>query len=589
MKFKIIINDNLYTSWKLYNADTLKEITEKDDEHNIIENFNPLKYKLFSEDVFEIDVDKKFTLIHSVSRHLLALPGVLRLSEKTYGNSLNNKAYYKCIPDDKRLPIFLIPYQEKRAFFIKNKVNKYVLFTFESWDDKHPIGKLSQTLGDVNDIIIFYEYQLYCKSLNASINKFTKDTSIALKKLAGSMYIKNIVGKYKNIEDRQDDNIITIDPPNSMDFDDAISIKVLNDESINDRIPNKYIISVYISNVTLWMDYLNLWSSFSNRISTIYLPDRKRPMLPTILSDSLCSLQENESRLAFCMDILIEDNIIIDISFKNTLIRVKRNYIYEEDDLYKDKIYNSLYRVTRKIFKNHKYITHIKTSHDIISYYMILMNYETSKIMSKYKNGIYRSVVLNTDRTEDLSLDTPDCLPDDINNFIKIWNCSSGQYTAFNNTCSHDLIGPGLETYLHITSPIRRLVDLLNLIQIQKNLNLLTLQDESITFYNKWLNNLDYINITMRAIRKIQNDCSLLDLCIKDPSIMNTIYKGYMFDKLCRNDGLYQYTVYLPEIKMLTRTTLRTNYKNYMAANFKMYLFTNEANFKKKIRLQLID
>ena len=94
---------------------------------------------------------------------------------------------------------------------------------------------------------------------------------------------------------------------------------------------------------------------------------------------------------------------------------------------------------------------------------------------------------------------------------------------------------------------------------------------------------------TMRAIRKIQNDCSLLDLCIKDPSIMNTIYKGYMFDKLCRNDGLYQYTVYLPEIKMLTRTTLRTNYKNYMAANFKMYLFTNEANFKKKIRLQLID
>ena len=32
-------------------------------------------------------------------------------------------------------------------------------------------------------------------------------------------------------------------------------------------------------------DHLNIWESFSRRVSTIYLPDRKRPMLPTILSD----------------------------------------------------------------------------------------------------------------------------------------------------------------------------------------------------------------------------------------------------------------------------------------------------------------
>jgi exoribonuclease R len=63
------------------------------------------------------------------------------------------------------------------------------------------------------------------------------------------------------------------------------------------------------------MDVLNLWDSFSRRISTIYLPDKKRPMLPTILSDCLCSLQENVRRVAFVMDVFIKENEIIDIKF----------------------------------------------------------------------------------------------------------------------------------------------------------------------------------------------------------------------------------------------------------------------------------
>ena len=94
---------------------------------------------------------------------------------------------------------------------------------------------------------------------------------------------------YENIEDRLDYNVISIDPVNSKDFDDAMSIQIIND--------NKYIISIYISNVSIWLDALGLWESFSERISTIYLPDRKRPMLPTCLADCLCSLIENLRRL----------------------------------------------------------------------------------------------------------------------------------------------------------------------------------------------------------------------------------------------------------------------------------------------------
>ena len=70
--------------------------------------------------------------------------------------------------------------------------------------------------------------------------------------------------------------------------------------------------------------------------TTIYLPDRKRPMLPTILSDTLCSLQENQKRFACTLDVEfdMDANIILDsLVYKNTLISVHKNYRYEEENL----------------------------------------------------------------------------------------------------------------------------------------------------------------------------------------------------------------------------------------------------------------
>ena len=82
------------------------------------------------------------------------------------------------------------------------------------------------------------------------------------------------------------------------------------------------------------MDILELWDSFSQRISTIYLPNRKRPMLPTILSDAICSLQENRIRFAFTLDLVFNKEYeLLDYSYQNTCIRVRKNYKYETDEL----------------------------------------------------------------------------------------------------------------------------------------------------------------------------------------------------------------------------------------------------------------
>jgi hypothetical protein len=113
------------------------------------------------------------------------------------------------------------------------------------------------------------------------------------------------------------------------------------------------------------------------------------------------------------------------------------------------------------------------------------------------------------------------------------------------------------------------------------------LSENAYKFYDNWINELEYINGTMRSIRKVQWDCSLLELCTNTPQIMEKLYDGYTFDKILINYGLYQHTVYLPELKLTSRITLCENIENYQKCCFKLYLLYDEDNLKKKIRLQL--
>jgi hypothetical protein len=127
-----------------------------------------------------------------------------------------------------------------------------------------------------------------------------------------------------------------------------------------------------------------------------------------------------------------------------------------------------------------------------------------------------------------------------------------------------------------------------NIIQLQKAMGIITLSENAYSFYEKWLNQLDYINTTMRSIRKVQCDCNLLHLCVNNEEIMEKQYDGYVFDKIHRNDGLIQYMVFLPELKLSSRITLRDNFENFENKKFMLYLFNDEEKFKQKIRLHLL-
>ena len=294
-----------------------------------------------------------------------------------------------------------------------------------SGSNSKPIGQIVQNIGPVDILDNFYEYQLYCKSLNSSIQKLTKDTLASIK--TNTSNIDKIKELYQ-LEERTDVEIFSIDPQGSVDFDDAFSIKEVADNA------GKYILSIYISNVTIWLDYLNLWPSMSNRISTIYLPDRKRPMLPTVLSDCLCSLQEGEKRFALTMDLHIyfdfatSSMIIREIKYSNSIIQVKKNYVYDEPDLLTNIHYKQLKEVVASLNKNtaSKYINKVIDSHDVVEYLMVLMNHRCAQKLLVNGEGIFRCIGSTIDASTNTVTNN---LPLELANMAYIWSSNSaGKY-----------------------------------------------------------------------------------------------------------------------------------------------------------------
>ena len=100
--YKIQIADRNYSNWTILETINFDIIDIKID---------PILNKLFSNDVFQLKNNNDISIIHSSTRQQTDIPGVLILSgNKTYGRNNKGKQYYKCDPDDIRLPSFLIPF-----------------------------------------------------------------------------------------------------------------------------------------------------------------------------------------------------------------------------------------------------------------------------------------------------------------------------------------------------------------------------------------------------------------------------------------------------------------------------------------------
>jgi hypothetical protein len=109
-------------------------------------------------------------------------------------------------------------------------------------------------------------------------------------------------------------------------------------------------------------------------------------------------------------------------------------------------------------------------------------------------------------------------------------------------------------------------------------------------FYERWTSDdsLAYINQSMRSIRKVQNDCALLSMCVTRPEVMEKVYAGFVFEAMERNDGLWWYIVYVPELKLSSKFIHYVKMDLYSEHEFKIYLFEDKDALKKKIRMEKV-
>ena len=133
-------------------------------------------------------------------------------------------------------------------------------------------------------------------------------------------------GQARKREDVTDKIVITIDPPDAKDFDDAISLERNSD--------GNRVLGVHIADVSTFVTGDSaLDTEAKDRGNSVYLPGRTIPMLPEILSNGICSLQPDQKRFAKSAYLTYdEQGNIVSRSFANSIICSTQRLTYQQAD-----------------------------------------------------------------------------------------------------------------------------------------------------------------------------------------------------------------------------------------------------------------
>lgn len=125
-------------------------------------------------------------------------------------------------------------------------------------------------------------------------------------------------------EDLRDVTTFTIDPRDAKDFDDALSLRRLDD--------GNYEVGVHIADVTHYVHPDTIIDrEAKDRATSIYLVDRVVPMLPEHLSNGICSLRPDEDKLTFSvLFTMTPEGKVLSHRIARTVTRSNRRFTYEE-------------------------------------------------------------------------------------------------------------------------------------------------------------------------------------------------------------------------------------------------------------------
>ncbi len=251
-----------------------------------------------------------------------ATGSVLRVLERNrtevVGTLQRSKQFIYVIPDDPRIP-HDIYVTEPRDVGRKAMVGDKVLVRLREWESRHtnPEGEVVEVLGAPDEEGVDMLSVLRQYNLPLSFPKKVLDEARAI---GDQVRPDEIVGR----QDCRRHAVITIDPDDAKDFDDAICLE---------RQPGgDWRLWVHIADVSHYVKPgTALDEEARRRGNSTYLVDRVIPMLPEALSNELCSLKPNVDRLTKCVEFLISDEgRVLKTEFYPAVIHSQRRFTYRE-------------------------------------------------------------------------------------------------------------------------------------------------------------------------------------------------------------------------------------------------------------------
>jgi len=242
---------------------------------------------------------------------------ILQRSEMPISGTLDcDDDFCFLIPDDDKYPVdFLIPKRKMGNAVHGDKV----IGKFIKWEDRHksPEAEIIEILGKSGDPSVEFAGIMKEFELPASFPVIVEEEAKAVAVIPSETELKKR-------RDLRDLTIITIDPDDAKDFDDALSLEKLSNGNMR--------LGVHIADVTAYVaEDSALDKEALKRATSTYLVDRVVPMLPESLSNVICSLQPHVTRLAFSvfMECDAQGNVI-DYDIAETVINSKRRFTYAE-------------------------------------------------------------------------------------------------------------------------------------------------------------------------------------------------------------------------------------------------------------------
>lgn len=193
-----------------------------------------------------------------------------------------------------------------------------VVIALESWKHRseQPRAKIVEVLGkatlpEVAMLSIIRKHQLP--------TAFPPEVLKEADQYSSQLRAEDLKGR----EDLRKRSVITIDPPDARDFDDAIEVVATKEG---------WEVSIHIADVAHYvLPKSSLDQEAQRRGNSVYLVDRVIPMLPESLSNGLCSLRPHEDRLAFSVFVSIDHKgKPHHVRFARTVIRSSARLTYPE-------------------------------------------------------------------------------------------------------------------------------------------------------------------------------------------------------------------------------------------------------------------